>query len=264
MEKSIQEILNICLDKLKKGIPIDDILKEYPEHRDQLEKILFLAKDLRSVKSPKPSDEGLISCLVKVGEAIQQQKGSLFKSKLTNIFYFPAPVIVKSLVILLIVIFISWGSVNLSATSTPGEFLYPVKIVTEKVKFILTTSPEEKIELRIIFSEERMKELIQQLNKDKNLNPQLLQAMLNEASLALENVTNLPEDKREIYYSKLKYLTQYQKDTLEDIKPKVKLQQRQKLDWAINMCRMRMQKMHQMMERMHKGKRIHHMMDMMR
>lgn len=258
MNRKIEEILDICVEKLSEGIPLEEILKEFPNYKDELKELLGIVENIKNSSLPSPSDKGLNYCLIKMGEVAQQEKRK--SKKVGRFFPFRFLTWVKVLAYAGLIIFISWGIINISAESVPGDYLYPAKIITEKVKFLISFDTENKVELRLTFSEERMEELIQQLNKNKTFNPQLLQAMLDEASLALENITNLPEDKRKIYYSKLKYLTQYQKNTLEDIKPKVKLQQRKKVDWAINMCKMRMQKMHQMMRQ---DKSMNKMMDRM-
>lgn len=245
MEKSIEEILDICLKRIAQGIPADEVLKEYPDYRDELKELLAVTKDIEGSPLPRPSDSAISSCLIKIGEALLQKK-RVRKTKLPRLLYLPSAAWARALAFALILIFISWGVVNLSADSIPGNILYPIKLKLEKVKFFLTVNPKDKIELRLIFSEERMQELIKHLDKKGELSTQLLKAMLDEASLALENVSKLPEEERMVYFSKLEHLNAYQKDVLEELRPKVKTLQKEELDNAIKMCGNRMEWMDKM------------------
>lgn len=246
MKKPIEEILDICLEKVAQGVPIDEVLEQYPDYKDQLKHLLAIATDIKDAPVPTVSDRAVASCLIKMGKAIQLQKEKTRRVKLPRISYFPSPAWIRGLVFVLILIFISWSTASLSAYSLPGDLLYPVKLVTEKVKYFLTINSEGKAELRITYSEERTKELVKHLNKKGELNTQLLKAMLDEAALALANVSRLPEDKETVYLSKLEHLNAYQKDILEGLKSKVPQPQQEELDNAIQMCGYRGQWMRKM------------------
>lgn len=243
MKKQIEEILDICLDKIDKGVSVDELLSQYPDYKDELKELLVIAKNIKDSSLIHESDKGLYFCLIKVGKEIQLQKEIAHKPRF---LYFQFPVWAKALVFTLIITLISIGTINLSARSIPGDFLYPIKLITEKVKFLLTINSEDKVELRIIYSEERTRELVKYLDEKGTLNTDIIKAMLDEATFALENISRLPEDEKKIYYLKLEHLNAYQKNILEDIKPKVTLPQKEKLDDAIEMCGRRMNWMHKM------------------
>lgn len=250
MKKPVEEILDICLEEIKEGIPLEEVLKQYPDYRDELKELLAIAKDIKDTPLPEPSARGMASCLVKLGQALQLQRQKPPKAKIPRLLYFPSPAWAKALVFAVIVILISWGTVTLSANSLPGDFLYPVKFVTEKVKFLLTLNPEGKVELRLIYSEERMQELVKHLDKRRELNTQLLKAMLDEATLALEDISRLPERERPVYFSRLEHLNAYQKDVLGNLKSKVTSpQQKEELNNVIEMCGNRRQWLDRMRRR---------------
>ena len=253
MKKSIEEILDICLEQLKQGVPLDEVLQLYPQYREELKELLIIAKDIENASTPPVRDEAIAGCLIKIGQALQLQKEKGYRLKLPRLrpllFPFPSPVFARVVASLMIVIFVFWGTANLSANSLPGDILYPVKLVTEKVKFFLTINPENKIELRLVYSEERTAELVKHIAGRGELNTQLLQKMLNEAYLALEEISRIPEDERGIYFSKLEYLSAYQRDVLESLKPRVVSSQKEVLDKAIQTCGNRMN----WMGRMRKG-----------
>ncbi len=62
-------------------------------------------------------------------------------------------------------VFAVCGSVVYSASDDlPGDFLYPVKIVTEKVRFVFTFSPEAKMDLELEIASKRFAEFSQYLD----------------------------------------------------------------------------------------------------
>lgn len=240
MKKPVEEILDACLEKIKQGMAIGEILSQYPDYVDELKELLLIAKDIKDTPLPQPSDRAITTCLIKIGKVLQLQRERAYKKRLPKLFYFPSLAWVRASVFALIIIFISWTTVSLSAQSLPGDILYPIKILTEKVKYFLTINPEGKAELRLIYSEERTKELVKHLGKKGKLNLGLLKAMLDEAALALENVSSLSESERQVYFSKIEHLNAYQKDVLENLKTKV-ISDEEELNTAINMCDSRTQ-----------------------
>lgn len=259
MKEKLEDILDICLARIRQGVSVEDCLKGYPESADKLKGLLQLAKGIRNVPKPVPAKEGIASCLVRLGEALASRKRTSIFQKFRWI-YSPQPALARAFVLVIILIFISWGTVNLSAHSIPGDLLYPVKLITEKVKFFLTVTPQGKVELRLTFSKERLQELVKDLEGKKELNTRLLRAMLDEATLALEGISNLPEAERRVYISRLEHLSAYHKDILENLKVQVPSSQRKELDNAIQMCEDRMQQMMKMKrQHMPMGRRsLHH------
>ena len=243
--RQVEKILDRCLEKVKEGVPLDEVLMEYPEHREELKELLTIAKDIESVPLPPVRDEAVASCITKVHKAIQLRKRGAWRARLPRLWWprlvcVPSPMWAKALAFVLIGIFISWGTVNLSADSLPGDILYPIKLTTEKAKFFLTIDPVEKAELRLNHSEERMEELVKYLDKKGELNTQVLKAMLNEAALVMEDIPKLPKDEGAAYCLKLEHHCAYQKDVLESLKLKVTSPQKEELERAIRICHHRM------------------------
>ncbi len=244
MSGRMEEIFDVCLEKLEDGIPVDEVLEEYPEHSEELKELLTIAKDIENAPLPRLRDEAVASCLVKVHDALQLQKKPAWRPRLprlqwSRLFYIPSPAWAKALAFVLILVFISWGAVNLSADSLPGDILYPVKLTTEKVRCFLTIEPEGKAKLRLAYSEERAQELVRYFDEKGELNIRVLQAMLDEAALTMDNIPRLPKDKGIAYCLKLEQLCRFQEEVLEGLKSKVPLIQRQELDNATKICQHR-------------------------
>ena len=248
MSSRMEKILDICLEKVEEGIPVDEVLQEYPEHREELKELLFIAKDIENAPLPHLRDAAISSCLIKVHNALPLQKKPVWRARLPKLQwprlpYFPSPAWAKALALVFIVIFISWSTVSLSGDTMPGNLLYPVKLTTEKVRFYLTADPEGKAELRLAYSEERMQELVRYLDNKGELNVELLKAMMDEAALVTDNISRLPKDKAKICCMKLEHLCAYHRDVLAGLKSRVPAFQRQELDNAIQACHHRMEYM---------------------
>jgi hypothetical protein len=241
----MERILDICLEKMKEGIPLDKILMEYPDQREELKELLRIARDMENVPFPPVRDEVVASCLAKVNKTLHSQKKQGWAARIPRLQwprlpYLPSPAWAKALAFIIILFLISWGSVNLSADSIPGNFLYPIKLTCEKVKFLLTTDPEEKAELRLTYSELRMQELVRYIDEKGELNTGVLKAMLDEAALAVDNISRLPKDKAMVCCLKLEHLCAFHTYVLEGLKSRVPALQRQELENAIRSCQHRM------------------------
>ncbi len=242
--RPIEDIFNDCCEKMLEGMSVEEVIRQYPNNAKALREFLSVAQKMKDMPPMEVSEQEVISCLIKVGEAIQRQKESSFSARLNRLFFFPSVAWARGFALSLAFVFVAWGTINVSAGSVPGDPLYLIKLMTERVKYFLTINPESQMELKIVFSERRSKELVDKFNKDGQIDIQTLKAMLNEAGASLDAVAKLPVGEQKIYLAKLEYLNAYQKDVLQDLRGKVSESQKSKLDDAICMCNQRDQWLH--------------------
>ncbi|MBF0571134.1 MAG: hypothetical protein HQL12_04615 [Candidatus Omnitrophica bacterium] len=234
--KPIEDIFNECCEKMLRGMSLEDVIRQYPNHAKELKELLSVTQKLNDMPPIEISEHQVMSCLIKVGEEIQRQKENTFSARLNRLFFFPSVAWARGFALVLAIVFVSWGTINVSASSVPGDPLYLVKLLTEKVKYFLTVNPEGQMELKIVFSERRSKELVDKFNKDGHIDIQTLKAMLNEAGASLDAIAKLPVSEQRNYLTKLKFLNAYQKDVLQDLRAKAPESQKSKLDEAICTC----------------------------
>lgn len=254
MEQNIELILDICINEMHKGKSIEECLAEYYQYASQLKPLLQLVEQIEDLPQPAPSPEAISSTLINIGKEIAQLtitsetpvvRGKKRKTiSFFNIFQKPKLMWAFNATLILIVVLFSVATI--SANSVPGDILYPVKLATEKVKFLLTFDSYKKAELRLTFSDKRLNEIIAGLQQSNTLDTTLLKAMLDEAKLALEE-NEIPSDKASIFAAKLSHVNAYQKDVLEKIRTHVNPSSRQVVDEAISMCDMRSRWMRRMM-----------------
>jgi len=72
-----------------------------------------------------------------------------------------------------------------SANALPGHWLYPIKLISEKVAFALKMTPSGKAELSITFSEERLDEILKTYEMKGKVDKEILELLLIEANKAL-------------------------------------------------------------------------------
>ena len=128
------------------------------------------------------------------------------------------------------------GTLAASANSLPGEIMYPVKLFTEKVRFLLAVTPENKVELRIVYSEKRLKELVKHFDGGGGVDKKVLEAMLDEAKLALESAQTLPVDDKGLMLSRISSLSHLQNKTLLVMKDKAVPEDREILGKCAKIC----------------------------
>ncbi len=273
MEQNVELLLDICISEMQKGKSIDECIANYPQYANQLKPLLQLAEQIEDLPLPTSSFEALSSALINIGKEMEQDTaaieipGALVPSQrdvlppkgfaspmkkwksffFLNIFRKPGIVWALSIFLLFAVIF---SATTISANSVPGNILYPLKLVTEKVKFLLTFDSYGKAELRLRFSDNRLNELVTILQQSNKLDTTLLKDMLDEAKLALSE-NKIPVNKASIFSDKLSSVNAYQKAVLENIRPEVQTSDRQIIDEAINMCNMRSRWMRRMMDEEH-------------
>ncbi|MEW6456425.1 MAG: DUF5667 domain-containing protein [Acidobacteriota bacterium] len=248
MKEDLEIILEKCIEELQQGKRIEDCLKRYLQFSSELKPLLEMVQIIEKTPKPESNPEALYYTLVKVGEiAGEKLVKQKERTKKINWLLFPHPLLLRAVIGFFVLILISWGAIAISANTTPGEILYPIKIATEKVKFFLTFDSEKKAELRLTFSDERLREMTHLLQRSGTLDIELLKAMLDEAKMALEE-SKIPSEKAPIFFAKLDHFNAYQKEVLEKIRPQVDPVSREIVDEARRMCDMRSRWIRRMMD----------------
>ncbi len=266
MSKEFETILDLCIDEIREGTSLEEVLHRYPEYADELRPLLETASAIGELERSEPSADQMNTALLEIGrrstaappeetDALSQATGRQSESKIIPAFLRKRWV--RSTVnAMLVILVLFWGLSTVSADSVPGDILYPVKRATEQVKFALTFGPADKAELRLTFSEQRLKELSELYRKTGEVDAKLIRAMLTEAESVIEEYSQDQEAPAYVV-TKAQHLNNTQADFLSHIQPHVDESSRDMVDQAIAICRMRGQRMGQqmqrMMERMHGG-----------
>jgi len=147
-----------------------------------------------------------------------------------------APLLARLATLALVMVVLWWGAGTASSNAVPGEWLYPVKLLTERVKFFLTINAEDKAELRLVFSDERLKEAVQKIERGEGFDRRLLDEMLDEAKQAVQASATLPEFNRKLLASRAAHASEFQRDALDRVKDRMPAQQRETVIRYMDMC----------------------------
>lgn len=243
-EADLAERLDDCIEWARRGEAIEEILQDHPDVADELLPLLTLAADLERLPEPTPSVEGVMRTMVNLST---QQTAPEPTPVVRRVGWFSRSVWARAAIIMLAVSVLGWGTVSASAQAVPGDLLYPIKLFTERARFFLTINAENKAELRIAFSAERLKEAVRKYEGGGGLDRILLNEMLDEAKLAVESAPTLAEPVQGVLIAQAAHLSDFQRDTLARLERRAQPQERQTIQRFQNMCGRRGAWMRQML-----------------
>lgn len=105
------------------------------------------------------------------------------------------PKFVRVAAVLLAVIFAGGGIAMASQESLPGEPLYPVKILSEDIRYSITLKPEDKAKLHATFAVKRVDEIKEILSK-KGVEPKGLDQAISRLQYNASKATDAVSEKK--------------------------------------------------------------------
>ena len=239
METHLERALDDCLEALRSGSSVEQCLQRYPRLAKDLEPLLRAAAALKHLPAPTPNPQAIRTALVRMGEALPRRtrrsaaRAHSGAGRRTSV---PRLVPVLAGALTLVVVMSGWGMTAASARSQPGDFLYPLKLATERVRFALTLQPEGRAELRLSFSDRRLAELVESQAERGSIDPTLLKALLSEAEFALDEVQALPEERFQLFLTKLDRSNTQHRTALEQLTRRAAEDDVRLLSEAISVC----------------------------
>jgi Domain of unknown function (DUF5667) len=226
VKKSFDDILDICLDRvIASGNTIEQCLESYPEQAAELEPLLRAA--LSAVKA-----SSIIEPRPEVQRLAQQRLLSTLEAKEKKKMERRMPIWgwqrrwAVALVAVLVILLIGVGTISASASSLPGDTLYPVKTTTEKVQGFFTFGSEAKANFYMKLAQRRLDELNLLVDGNRNIPQSLLAVMNTDTDGAVEILSQNKQVGNESIY-RLMALTSNQTavltELIEKVPPKAKL-----------------------------------------
>jgi len=254
MKKTPEELLDICLEMASRGEDWEAFLAQDPASLREVEPLVLLAREVGEASGPaEATAPGASAALLRLGRELQKRELQKEETAHRRWGWLWGSAWAKAAFAGIVMLVLGASSVELSARAVPGNFLYPVKILTERVHFALTSDLEERVELRLTFSERRLSEIVKTLKEGKGADRELITAMLDEARAALSDASQLPETRSAAYRSRIESLEEFQKKRLRSVEDMVPADRRQDVDEAIGMCDQGWARMREMMSGMPMG-----------
>jgi hypothetical protein len=201
--QDISSALDSCLLLIdEQGISLEDCLERFPQHREQLQRLLPVALRIgrgRALSAPEELRISLAARLEGLRDVHLQNSPGFFVTNLAalrSIFRNRNPNpqrrawMIPALVSFLVVAVLSMSGLVVSADAAgPGDLLFGLDTAIEDVRLSLTRDDEKKAELRVEFATERLEELKIEIEGDGDR--QLVEQALAEFDKALAEIEAL-------------------------------------------------------------------------
>jgi hypothetical protein len=175
MKKRLINALDICLQSIDAGIPLEECIKKFPDLADELRDVLLTAEKVKQLRIEQiPADSMRLSeskLLLQISEynnsiipghqplmnritkPLQQIRDSLrLYNPLTR-------KLILAICLAGVLILFSGGLIKTSAKSLPGEALYPVKRVVEDLTIYFAPNGEIRHKFEDSYSQQRVEEV---------------------------------------------------------------------------------------------------------
>lgn len=191
--QEFDNILNACLERLLKGGTIEQCLARYPEQAMELEPLLQTVVTARKVTDIKPHPEFRERARYQFRSALREIQGEK-----KHYFFSWQPRWATVVIIILVFLVASSGTVAAASNSMPGEPLYQVKQATETLQLTLTPSKLGKAELYAKLMDRRMAEITNMADEGKPEQVEKAAERLNDHLTAMTDlVTDIGKPPRE-------------------------------------------------------------------
>ena len=238
MSQPLDEILDRCVDAVHSGRDPEGILRDHPEAADTVRPLVGIAGELEALPAPKPDTErmmrGLARILTQQGEPARKKRFFLLRTSF----------LVRAAAVLLAVLVVGAGAARVASPTVPGDWLYPVKRLAERIRYALAASPEGRAELLLTSSDERLEEALKKHQRGNGIDKVILHEMLRYAHRAFEAGPALPDVHRAIHIERVACACRVHRESLERLRKRVPAEDQRFLDECIQTCDERCQCLH--------------------
>ncbi len=211
MKHSIAAVLDNCIDDMRRGRTEDECLAAHPDMATELAPLLRAVSALRT--APKVSAP---ATAVQTGKArfLQQaaelrvareksarpwQRLSLVASAWPFSFGLSRPrpwafAPALSLLVVIVLVLSTATTAVAASRSLPDEWLFPVKLVEERVQLSLSFDPAARADLSLSFAENRVEEVSILSSLGRPITAPIIERMVTNSSMALANIAQLEDE----------------------------------------------------------------------
>lgn len=230
MKEGFESLLDESLERLRKGEKLEPSVEE-------LESLLEVASRIEEISTPpKEAFVGELEERLMERARIRQRarRHSFWDQYLIPIF---SPGRARRwaavLAVFLVVVLAGAGTAIAAQSSIPGEPLYPVKRVTERLGLLVVHDSPEKVHLRLEFTGRRAEEIEALYDRGKEVEESILVELATETEETLEEIEGAPEGNRQTLFEKLVDLTERQQEVLQRVYDRVPEQAKPALERAL-------------------------------
>jgi len=253
--------LSECLEAMREGRwDLDECLRRYPQHADALRPHLLAAAAVAGAYNVEPRDEFartarerfLIASGQRLREAYDREPAPSFFAAARVRFLMAAHKMKRSerrsaprVVSLMerhfralagaaavMVLFLSFSAYTVASANgaLPGDWQYPVKLQTERVRLALAFGDGAKRHVKLDIAEERAREIERMHRKGRIIGPGVLDRLV-EQTKPLVSDAGASWDTGDL--TRLQAVTEYEKTALQEAQPSLDVEAQDKLAAAV-------------------------------
>jgi hypothetical protein len=186
----ITTVLDVCLERLRRGESIEACVLDYPSEAEELEPLLIAAMYARNMFRP-PS---LAPEARRVIQRRLQQAIAVHRPRQKNTGWY-GPFAMRFALALVVVFLSLGGGVAAAQSSLPGSLLYPLKRASEGVRLSLASNATQRATLHLDFAAARSGEILALASSEqKTIDSGLVDDLDREYQLAWEEIGQAPAD----------------------------------------------------------------------
>lgn len=181
MNRKFEDILEECIDAVVNNRQsVEDCLARYPQQAPELEPLIRLAVAVREasrLEAPAHLRDRLQRLLLTEEASPKTQR---------RWFRLGVPRWATAAAAVLLVAIVAGGTLTTSASSLPGDALYPVKTAAEGVRLTLARDPDAVADLHLEFAQRRLEETRALAEAQRPIPPAVLDNIMKETQWAEE------------------------------------------------------------------------------
>lgn len=244
MTMDLTDTLDIALDQLRTGEPVQLILADYPAQTEALMPLLDAATALEAIRPVEmPNSEALLvdrhEFLAEI-DRLQRQAvspGPLVRLKEWIAHQFPWPsigptlqrkeqrrmsvLLVKATLIISMVFGSAGGAAALAANSLPDSPLYPAKLAMEQTRLNATSDPSEQAALYMALVQVRAQEMERMALADKMPDGATALRLQSHLNQAFQLAARMPDDDMLSFLAQAQQTIHNQEQRLNQIQTRV-------------------------------------------
>jgi hypothetical protein len=203
MNRDLDRLVDICFTRMQTDDwSVEQCLDAYPEYREVLKPLLDLGREMQYYLSPdSPSSEYIKNSTIRIQNRMRSRTAAARRHSkrrtVSGARWYLRPAYVLAILTLVFTLLASGvGVVSASASSLPGDALYPLKRAREQLALSLSFSNEGDEALLTGFAEERLEEAEALIEQDRLEDLATALTGFESAVDQLEELVNENEDQQ--------------------------------------------------------------------
>jgi hypothetical protein len=229
MKRAIEDILDECLEAVRRGAAVEECLARHAEHAAELRELLAVAKTLERSSVGRRVSPGLATALGTVRAELEHRRRSA--PVLRNVWNTVRPYLVPAAAVCAAAVL-----VIMTIRALPGDALYPAKLAGEELLAGLSGGVDNRMEVDMRLADARMAESHAAAQRRGRVDVAALASVHVHAETALSALDRIPETELPSALARMERMHRRHLEMLNDMRAQVRGPQVSEVDRSIRLC----------------------------